>query len=117
MPKLKAFDIVIAEEYNGKGIVKYRRAAYDKSKADWYIANIVAEHEAELDKWYAKLCHNRWRRAYAMFQYCSAMNRLECDTSPTTMNMHQFWRYHTGYWPRWMKRWLKIYLEYKERIG
>ena len=87
-----------------------------KSETDRYIANMVAEHEAELDKWYAKLCRNRWRRAYAMYQHCCAMNSLECDTTPSTMDMHQFWRYHTAYWPRWIKRWLKVYLEYKERI-
>jgi hypothetical protein len=89
---------------------------YDKDEVDAVIAEKDAEHEAELDKWYTKLCRNRWRRAYAMLQHCRVMTRLECDTAPYTMNMHQFWRYHTGYWPRWMKRWLKIYLEYKERI-
>ena len=136
----KAFDIVVVEEGDYEGIVKYRRAVYDKAEVDAAIAELkqklhdaemqadLAEcavteykidydkHERELDKWYAKLCRNRWRRAYAMFQHCSAMNRLECDTSPYTMNMHQFWRYHTGYWSRWMKRWLKVCLEYKERI-
>ena len=82
----------------------------DKLKAE------NTQAETELDKWYAKLCRNRWRRAYAMYQYCCAANRIESDTSPSTMEAHQFWRYHTAYWSRWMKRWLKVYLEYKERI-
>lgn len=90
---------------------------YLKYEADAVIAEKDAKHEAELDKWYAKLCRNRWRRAYAMFQHCCAMNRLECDASAATMKPHQFWRYHTGYWSRWMRRWLKVYLEYKDRIG
>ena len=81
-----------------------------------YIADIVTKYEDELDKWYAKLCRNRWRRACAMFQYCRAMNHIECEASPATMEVHQFWRYHTAYWHRWMKRWFQIYQEYKERI-
>lgn len=37
MSKLKAFDIVVAEEGYYEGIVKYRRAVYDKSEADKVI--------------------------------------------------------------------------------
>ena len=104
------------ERMSSYEVTEAPKCCKEKDDADYYIANMVAEHEAELDKWYAKLCRNRWRRAYAMYQHCCVMNRFECDTSPSTMNMHQFWRYHTAYWSRWMKRWLKVYLEYKERI-
>ena len=38
MSELKAFDIVVAEEGYCEGIVKYRRAVYDKYEADKVIA-------------------------------------------------------------------------------
>jgi hypothetical protein len=43
MSELKAFDIVVAEEGYFEGIVKYRRAVYDKSEADKVIAELEEE--------------------------------------------------------------------------
>ena len=43
MSELKAFDIVVAEEGYGEGIVKYRRAVYDKSEVDKMIAELREE--------------------------------------------------------------------------
>ena len=43
MSELKAFDIIVAEEGYGVGIVKYRRAVYDKSEADKVIAELEEE--------------------------------------------------------------------------
>ena len=40
MSELKAFDITVAEEGYCEGIVKYRRAVYDKSEADKVIAEL-----------------------------------------------------------------------------
>jgi hypothetical protein len=44
MSELKAFDITVAEEGYFEGIVKYRRAVYDKSEAD----KVIAEKDAEI---------------------------------------------------------------------
>jgi hypothetical protein len=52
MSKLKAFDITVAEEGYCEGIVKYRRAVYDKSEADKAIAEKdaeIAELKAEIE--------------------------------------------------------------------
>jgi hypothetical protein len=46
MSELKAFDITVAEEGYCEGIVKYRRAVYDKSEAD----KVIAEKDAEIEK-------------------------------------------------------------------
>jgi hypothetical protein len=43
MSELKAFDITVAEEGYCEGIVKYRRAVYDKSEADKVIAELEEE--------------------------------------------------------------------------
>lgn len=45
MSELKAFDIVVSEEGYYEGIVKYRRAVYDKSEAD----NVIAELKQKLE--------------------------------------------------------------------
>ena len=52
MSELKAFDIVVSEEYYCEGIVKYRRAVYDKSEADKVIA------------------HQKYKRCLAMARWC-----------------------------------------------
>lgn len=39
MSELKAFDIVVAEEGYCEGIVKYRRAVYDKPEVDAVLAD------------------------------------------------------------------------------
>lgn len=46
MSELKAFDIVVSEEGYGEGIVKYRRAVYDKSEAD----KVIAEKDCKIEK-------------------------------------------------------------------
>lgn len=45
MSELKAFDIVVSEEGYGAGIVKYRRAVYDKNETD----KIIRELEQRLE--------------------------------------------------------------------
>lgn len=44
MSELKTFDIVVAEEGYCEGIVKYRRAVYDKYEAD----KVIAEKDTEI---------------------------------------------------------------------
>jgi len=46
MSELKAFDITVAEEGYCEGIVKYRRAVYDKSEAD----KVIADKDKEIRK-------------------------------------------------------------------
>lgn len=50
MSELKAFDIVVAEEYYSEGIVKYRRTVYDKSEADKEIAELEESHKMEVEQ-------------------------------------------------------------------
>jgi hypothetical protein len=52
MSELKAFDITVAEEGYCEGIVKYRRAVYDKSEAD----KVIARHKYKRCLAMAKLC-------------------------------------------------------------
>lgn len=52
MSELKAFDITVAEEGYCEGIVKYRRAVYDKSEVDKVIAGLraqIVQADAECD--------------------------------------------------------------------
>ena len=48
--ELKAFDIVVAEEGNGEGIVKYRRAVYDKAEVDKMISELKADYKEACDR-------------------------------------------------------------------
>ena len=50
MSELKTFDIVVAEEGYCEGIVKYRRAVYDKSEADKVIAELEESHKKEVEQ-------------------------------------------------------------------
>lgn len=49
MSELKTFEIVLAEEINFTGVVKYRKTCYDKTEADKYIVEIKQKlHDAEM---------------------------------------------------------------------
>lgn len=50
MSELKAFDITVAEEGYCEGVVKYRRAVYDKSEADKVIAELKADYKEACDR-------------------------------------------------------------------
>ena len=117
MSKLKAFDIVVSEEGYGEGIVKYRRAVYDKSEADKVIAELKAQKaQAEDDCAYWKTMsrkraddnevmakqradafkrerHHKYKRCLAMAKICE--NGLGTVVKP-------------GWWDKWRKYWLGL---------
>lgn len=84
MSELKAFDIVVAEEGYCEGIVKYRRAVYDKSEADKVIA------------------HNKYKRCLAMAMWC-----LEKWADIATPYGKSVW------YNKWQKRWLSLAYKFK----
>ena len=84
MSELKAFDIVVAEEGYCEGIVKYRRAVYDKSEAD----KVIAEKDEEIaalkhainmaDAEYSKLqrCRDEFERHFDRQLETSALQQM-----------------------------------------
>ena len=85
MSELKAFDITVAEEYYCEGIVKYRRAVYDKPEVDKVIAELKADYKEACDRLQtanlikdeqlAATRHHKYKRCLAMAVIC--FNRAE----------------------------------------
>ncbi len=90
MSELKAFDIVVAEEGYCEGIVKYRRAVYDKSEAD----KVIARH--------------KYKRCLAMARWCDSEVNYWYDSS----KVQQCWR--CGHYIRWFNKWSKLAEKFKE---
>ena len=85
MSELKTFDITLAEEGYCTGVVKYRKACYDKSEADKVIA------------------HNKYKRCVAMAKWCYA----KWDDTAT--------KYYKSVWYRkWEVKWLELAEKFKE---
>ena len=94
MSELKAFDIVVAEEGYCEGIVKYRRAVYDKSEADKVIAELKADYKEACDRLQtanlikdeqlAATRHQKYKRCLAMAEWCEA-TALWCYQAANTL--------------------------------
>lgn len=125
--QLKAFDITVAEEYRFEGIVKYRRAVYDKSEADKVIADLEESHKMEVEQLlmeivelkkkldiykggfkevdkiiadlYAKLRHANYKRCLDKAEMCE--NKLGTVVKP-------------GWWDKWRRRWLELAEKFRE---
>ena len=95
MSELKAFE-------TGLG-----RKVYLKSEADRYIAELQSANQLEIDEWYNKLMHHKYKRCLAMARWC---------------HNKSLWWYSKGYgfekydkfWEKWEKRWLEIAEQFKE---
>lgn len=121
MSELKAFDIVVAEEGNGEGIVKYRRAVYDKSEADKVIAELedcirdYSENEknlviANLDMQRREL-HHKYKRCLEMAKWCAAMsvdNQHNYKNFPTHKS-----KFRIEHYSKWYMRWLELAEKFK----
>lgn len=121
MSELKAFDITVAEEGYCEGIVKYRRAVYDKSEADKVIAELeeglqAANEQIENlinsasrimlvqdrvnDDKCAELRHSNYKRCLAWAQWCMD---ARCETEQDAKFL-----------VKWEHRWLTIANKFKE---
>ena len=112
MSELKAFDIVVSEEGYGEGIVKYRRAVYDKSEVDKVIEELKEKYKTEVkellclirdkennfnrafDSVEKELRHYKYKRCLAMAQWCMD---AECETEKDA-----------DFLVRWEYRWLAL---------
>ena len=109
MSELKAFDIVVAEEYYFEGIVKYRRAVYDKSEAD----KVIARH-----KYKRCLAMARWCEATALWCY-QAANTLPVGFhatlygKPVMIEPDRLFRRHVLL-TKWSTRWRELAQKFKE---
>jgi len=126
MSELKAFDIVVSEEGYGEGIVKYRRAVYDKSEVDKVIEELKEKYKTEVkellclirdkendfnrafDSVEKEILHQKYKRCLAMAEMCEA----RYDEEDAKVNgCGASWEYiskEMKYWERWRNRWLKI---------
>ena len=115
MSELKAFDITVAEEGYCEGIVKYRRAVYDKSEADKVIAELKADYKEACDRLQnANLIkdeqleatrNQKYKRCLAMASNCRLRARWFGDNA----------FYKKEQWAlQWHRRWLEIAEEFKE---
>ena len=135
MSELKAFDIVVAEEGYCEGIVKYRRAVYDKSEADKVIAELKAQKaQAEDDCAYWKMSegnaanamheteeyamqlynearHNKHKRCLAMAWWCHNQREIyERDSYDWELENEakDTLRKKAYIMKKWRKRWLEL---------
>ena len=85
--ELKAFDITVAEEGYCEGIVKYRRAVYDKSEAD----KVIARH--------------KYKRCLAMVRWCASRS-VVWDIDGNEKKSDWYWK--------WKERWKELAEKFKE---
>lgn len=121
MSELKAFDITLAEEGYCEGIVKYRRAVYDKSEADKLIAELKADYKEACDRLQtanlikdeqlAATSHSNHKRCLAMAKVCYLRfiryeNYLQkLCASNATIAAYKFRR---DLYDKWENRWLEL---------
>jgi hypothetical protein len=119
MSELKAFDITVAEEGYCEGVVKYRRAVYDKSEADKYIKELKEQnHELcqALHSMYSEeeMNYQKYKRCLAMAEMCNA----RYDEEDAKVNgCGASWEYISKkmkYWERWQWRWEALAEKFKE---
>ena len=113
MSELKAFDIVVAEEGYCEGVVKYRRAVYDKSEADKVIAELEEKLKYSRNArkyWrkeylieYKECCHQKYRRCLAMARWCWAVKELNRYGDQDYMDFAE----------KWHNRWLELAEKFK----
>lgn len=113
MSKLKAFDIVVAEEGYCEGIVKYRRSVYDKSEADKVIAGLKERYfelqdtaikiDKELTETRKKLRHQKYKRCLAAADYC--YTNLHCIMGH---RLCSFADWKKEWFERWHRRWMEL---------
>ena len=87
---------------------------YIKSEADRYIAELQSANQLEIDEWYNKLMHQKYKRCVAMAKWCEAKvynirRKPLCD-----MDDHEGWQHDDEFWQRWHNRWLELAEHYKE---
>ena len=78
---------------------------YIKSEADRYIAELQSANQLEIDEWYNKLMHQKYKRCVAMAKWCGSevfVSGYEKDEPR--------WRW----WVKWHKRWLELADKFKE---
>jgi hypothetical protein len=139
MSELKAFDITVAEEGYCEGIVKYRRAVYDKSEADKVIAELEESHKKEVEQLlmeivklkadYKEAC-DRLQTAnlikdeqltaarHQKYKRCLAMARISQDdwhlhNSFYAMGHQEFEKRKCEFYEKWHKRWLELAEKFK----
>ena len=71
-----------------------------KSEADRYIAELQSANQLEIDEWYNKLMHQKYKRCVAMARACMEM---QCETEQ-----------QADFAVRWEHRWLTLATYYKE---
>ena len=125
MSELRAFDIVVAEEGYCEGIVKYRRAVYDKSEADKVIAELIEKNKrlAHKDLIMAsetikdvlkELRHQKYKRCLAMAEKCEERYYYLNSLEYYQLTDREYRQVIGGYWDRWLKRWLELAEKFKE---
>lgn len=126
MSELKAFDIVVAEEGNGEGIVKYRRAVYDKAEVDKVISELKADYKDACDRLQtanlikdeqlAAARHNKYKRCLDKAKLCkSEEKRLEA-IAPLFDTDKECWEHCSDYYVKWHERWIALAEKFKEVI-
>ena len=137
MSELKAFDIVVAEEGYCEGIVKYRRAVYDKSEADKVISDLEESHKMEVeqllieivemkkackskDEWCLHTLkrerHRKYKQCVAMAEWCNSEMGRETFACFRPRGTKELWREEHNYWAKWRKIWFELAQKFKESV-
>jgi hypothetical protein len=140
MSELKVFDIVVAEEGYCEGIVKYRRAVYDKAEADKVIAEKdkeIAKLKKNIDELQDKvkdlllrdknmalnfnnvfnaLVHHKYKRCLDQVEICrtSSVYFFRISEGEKDEGKAAECRRASNWFDKWEERWLELAERFKE---
>ena len=80
---------------------------YIKSEADRYIAELQSANQLEIDEWYNKLMHQKYKRCVAMAKWCHSM-------WSANIFIHEGSDRVSHHYMRWEHRWLELAEKFKE---
>lgn len=76
MSELKAINL------NSMGCYNINEPIYLKSEVDRYISELIADQQLELDEWYCRVEHQKYKRCLAMAKAClEKSERMYCEAS------------------------------------
>ena len=97
--ELKSFIVL----YDGKFI-----RVYKENDADRYIAELQSANQLEIDEWYNKLMHQKYKRCLDKAEWCEKKKKRLEAISPMFDTSKECWEYGSDYWNKWHKRWLEL---------
>lgn len=109
--KTRFIDDTYVEYYNtGKHDLAQ---VYLKSEVDRYISELIADQQLELDEWYRRVEHQKYKRCMAMAEWCNSEMGRETFACFRPRHTKEVWREEHRHWAKWRKIWFELYKKFK----